>query len=141
MENENETRERVSQWIERKGQFEFSRSGGPGGQNVNKVNTRATLRLEVASAPLMPEETERLGKRLSGRMTESGELVIHASETRSQLRNREIAKQRAEELIVGALRTQKKRRPTRPGKEATRRRLEEKRRRGARKSERRAPEL
>jgi ribosome-associated protein len=141
MGNEDETRERVSQWIDQQGQFEFSRSGGPGGQNVNKVNTRATLRLEIASSPLTPEESQRLENRLSGRLTESGELVIHASETRSQLRNREIAKQRAEELIVGALRQQKKRRPTRPGKEATRRRLEEKRRHGTRKAERRPPEV
>lgn len=141
MGNEDDIRERLAQWIDQKGQFEFSRSGGPGGQNVNKVNTRATLRLEVASAPLTAEETEILRNRLAGRLTESGELVIHASETRSQLRNREIAKQRAEDLIAGALRKQKKRRPTRPGKEATRRRLEEKRRRGARKSERRPPEV
>ena len=141
MEKDDETRERVSQWIDQMGQFEFSRSGGPGGQNVNKVNTRATLRLNVASAPLTPEETNRLRSRLSSRLTELGELVIHASETRSQLRNREIAKERAVELIVGSLRQQKKRRPTRPGKEATRRRLEEKRRRGTRKSERRPPEV
>lgn len=141
MGNEDDIRERLAQWIDQKGQFEFSRSGGPGGQNVNKVNTRATLRLKVASAPLTTEETDRLRHRLAGRLTESGDLVIHASETRSQLRNREIAKERAEELILGALRQQKKRRPTRPGKEATRRRIEEKRRRGTRKVERRPPEV
>lgn len=141
MGNDPGLRERIADWIEREGAFEFSRSGGPGGQNVNKVNTRATLRLDLHSAPVAPEERERLEVRLANRLSVSRELLIHSSQTRSQLRNREIAKARAEELLLEALRTPKKRKPTRPGKEATRRRLEKKRRQATKKADRRPPEV
>jgi ribosome-associated protein len=136
-----EKRGALETWIDQEGDFDFSRSGGPGGQNVNKVNTRVTLRLSLDSAPLASEEIDRLRGRLANRVTEGDELLLHSSETRSQWRNRELAKRRAVDLILGALKTQKRRRPTRPSAAATRRRLEEKKRRGAKKADRRPPEL
>ena len=135
-----ETRTQLERWIDQDGDFDFSRSGGPGGQNVNKVNTRVTLRLSLDSLPLAPEVIDRIRGRLANRVTEGGELLLHSSETRSQWRNRELAKRRAVDLILAALKTPKKRRPTKPPAAATRRRLEEKKRRSAKKAYRRPPE-
>ena len=123
---------------------EFSRSGGPGGQNVNKVNTQVTLRVPLGE---LAEEVgwskadlEMVETRLRSRMNESGELVIQASDTRSQIRNREAAARRALELLVTATKRRRRRKATRPTLASRNRRLQAKRRRSEVKKERRPPE-
>jgi ribosome-associated protein len=104
-----------------------SRSGGPGGQNVNKVNTKVTLRIRLdALAGLTEAEQVRLRGVLEGRLTGEGEIVIAACEERSQLTNRERAFIRLEALIIDAARLPKRRRPTAPSRAAREKRLQAK---------------
>jgi ribosome-associated protein len=118
----------------------FSRSGGPGGQNVNKVNTQVTVHVPLGQLDLSETERRMLSHRLANRITTEGELVVHCSQTRSQARNREIALERVLALIADAMRPQRVRRPTRPTRGATERRLQTKRSRGERKQLRKPPE-
>ncbi len=115
-----------------------SRSGGPGGQHVNKVSTRVTLSFDVAGSPtLSNEQKEMLLRRLGNRMTREGVLQIVSQEHRTQPANRRAAIERFTEMLAGALVRPKSRRPTRPTFASRQRRIEEKRHRSRIKQNRR----
>lgn len=118
--------------------FKFSRSGGPGGQNVNRRETQVELVFDVVGSPALgPRQRDRVMERLASRLDSSGRLHIVASEARTQGRNREIALERFARVMADALRPDPpKRRPSRPSAAARERRLDEKRLRARRKKER-----
>jgi ribosome-associated protein len=120
--------------------WRFDTSGGPGGQHANKASTRVELSWELAASEAVSDRLrrrllERLGKRATG-----GVVTIIVGDTRSQWRNRSIARHRLEETLVEAMRVDPDRIPTRTPPAARRRRLENKRRRSETKRTRRPPE-
>ena len=109
-----------------------SRSGGPGGQHVNKTSTRVTLRWNVRDSDVLDDrQRERLLIRLGSRLTRSGELVVHVDGHRSRMRNMEDARARLAEAVATGLEVPLSRRPTRPTRAARERRIDDKRRRGS----------
>ena len=115
-----------------------ARSGGPGGQNVNKVASKVILRFRVARSRALGDRRRALIlDRLAGRLSGEGDLVIHASRFRDRQRNLEDACERLARTLREALQTPKRRVPTRPTRASRRRRLDDKRRRGERKQDRR----
>jgi ribosome-associated protein len=114
-----------------------SRSAGPGGQNVNKLETRVTVRFDVAGSPsLTDDQRRRIQERLGTRISKAGVLQVSSQRHRTQAANREAAVARLAGLLAEALEPEAERKPTRMPKAAKRRRLEEKRRRGRLKQER-----
>ncbi len=117
--------------IENEFTFSASRSSGPGGQNVNKVNTRVEIRFNITKSSLLtPDEKEILSIRLSRRINSEGELLTFSQSERSQLKNREKANLKMLSLIASALTERPKRVPTKPSVSSKIERLDRKRRRG-----------
>lgn len=118
-------------------QFLFSRSGGKGGQNVNKVESRVQLRWNIAaSAAFSPEQKVMLTQALASRLTMEDDVIIDVDTTRSQAQNREEAVQRLTELVAKALIPRKKRRPTRSTYTSKLKRLEGKKKHSSNKRRR-----
>lgn len=107
--------------------IEFARSGGPGGQNVNKVSSKAQLRFNVGASLILTEDQKnRVREVLKNRLTNEDEIVVTAEDERSQLQNRELVVTRFQELIAQALRVPKKRRLTQPTRSSREKRLQSK---------------
>jgi ribosome-associated protein len=119
-------------------EWSFVRSGGPGGQNVNKVASKAVLRWDVQRSPSLPPEIKgRFAAQQAGRITTEGVLVLSSQRYRDQERNRQDCLEKLRDMIAQAAIRPKKRRPTRRTRGSQERRLEAKKRRAAVKSGRR----
>ena len=120
--------------------YAFSRSGGPGGQNVNKLNTRAELRISVINIIGMNDTAlDRLRTLAGRRLTKNDEIVIHAESSRSQLDNKNNCLERLRELVTRAASAPKPRKKKKPTKAMIERRLEKKRKQSEKKTRRSHP--
>jgi ribosome-associated protein len=121
-------------------QFTFARSGGPGGQNVNKVASKAVLRWDLAANTSLPADVrDRLRARQRRRITAEGELVLQGQRFRDQARNVEDCRARLREMILEVLRPPTPRKATRPSRGSRERRLAAKKQQAQRKAGRRKP--
>lgn len=121
--------------------FEYARAGGPGGQNVNKVASKATLRWTPGASTSLPDAVrDRLVALLGTRLTLDGELLVTSQKTRDRGRNVEDCLEKLRELVLSAATPPKRRRASRPTLASKIRRGEEKARRSERKAQRRRPD-
>jgi ribosome-associated protein len=108
-------------------QFSFSRSSGPGGQNVNKVSSKATMRWAATISTSVPADVRhRFLAKYASQLTKDGDLVIYSQEFRDQPKNIEACRQKLLAMIASVVTPPKKRRPTRPTKGSKTRRLSDK---------------
>lgn len=134
--------EEIKKLLEQTAMFSASRSGGPGGQNVNKVNSQVELRFSVANTTLFSEEEKaRIFEKLKNKINSEGEIIITSQEGRSQLENRELVIQKFFQIIESALRVQRKRIKTTPSHASIKERLEIKKINAKKKQMRKPPEV
>lgn len=113
--------------LEKELTFSASRSGGPGGQNVNKVNSKVTLKFDVLNSQVLTaEEKEMILRKLASIFTTEGMLVLSSQETRSQIKNRELVISKFENLLKKAFEKRKVRKATKPSKSAVQKRISKK---------------
>lgn len=123
--------------LERELQFQASRSGGAGGQNVNKVASKVELRFHVANSEILTdEEKARIQEKLTNRINNEGYLQVVCQDERSQLQNKELCITRFYELLRQALTRQKKRKATKPTHTSVKQRLESKKKQAQKKANR-----
>ncbi len=121
-------------------EWSFARGSGPGGQNVNKVNSKATLRWRPIECTVLPEDMrQRFLVRFGSRLTNEGELLIDSEEFRDQPQNVRRCLDKLREMLLAVLRPPRKRKPTKPTAGSHRRRLADKKRRSDVKDQRRSP--
>jgi ribosome-associated protein len=121
--------------------FTFARSGGPGGQNVNKVNSKAVMRWRVLESPSLDERVRaRFVEQNRHRMTDAGELLLTSQRFRDQPKNIQDCYEKLREMLARAVTQPKRRKPTRPTAGSRRRRLNDKRQRSETKQSRRRPD-
>lgn len=118
----------------------YSRSGGPGGQNVNTRATRVQLFLDLSSCGLHPSVLRRLGEAHPGKLSAAGEVMVTASSHRTQEANLQEARERLAGMILQVLRPPKSRRKTRPTRASKERRLKGKSQRSEKKKRRQKPD-
>jgi len=111
-------------------EFKTSRSSGPGGQNVNKLNTKVAAILDIGNCSFLNSEQKiTILKKLSSRLTKDGRLIVESQRFRTQRANRDFAVEKLNDLIEIALKKQKKRKPTKPTRTSVEKRLKQKKRR------------
>jgi ribosome-associated protein len=117
--------------------FTTSRSSGPGGQNVNKVNSKVTIKWNVAdSFAITQDEKETLLQKLGGKLTVDNVLIVTAQDKRSQLENKEAAILKLERMINKAFEVKKKRKATKPTKSSVQKRIQSKKQHSEKKQRR-----
>ena len=120
-------------------EFSFARSSGPGGQNVNKVNTKATLIWEFDKSPSIPEAIKaRFRERFGRRINKEGQVIIVSQRFRDQGRNVADCLAKLQEMLQSVEKAPRKRMPTKPSKRAKQRRLDEKKKHSQKKQDRRS---
>ena len=118
----------------------FSRSSGPGGQNVNKVNSKVTLHWAVATSPYLPDAVrERFTRKYGRRINSKGQVVVTSQRYRDQGRNVMDCRDKLREMIAGAATVPRKRKKTKPSRGSKKRRLKEKRAASGKKQLRQRP--
>lgn len=121
--------------------FSASRSSGPGGQNVNKVNSKVTLRFDIKHSILLTaDQKELLLRKLARHLTTEGVLVLSSQEKRSQLQNKEAVVEKLNTLLKAAFARRKSRKPSKPTKSSIQSRLQSKKRHAEKKQWRKKAE-